>query len=395
VRVVVVSAWEPWRDGDGAALILRHQLPIWAQRHDVVLLAAGAPAASPVVPEAVEAMLPGVAVKWFGTSCGPVADQLGRRGWSLRHREPAHVRYVERPDLLAALDAAIATADVLHLHGWGTARLWRHAGGRPTVHVAVDPWSVNVANRRRTMVRRLVEVEQRPAIRRHEARHYPRLDAVVVVAEPDVASIARLAPAARIVVVPNGVAAGPPPVPMPDRPVIGFHGAYESQANVDAATALVRQVLPGVRRELPAVRALLVGRQPPRQVRGLAADGVVEVNADVADLRAALDAMSVHVDWMTSGTGLKNKVLEAMAAGRPVVASRLGAAGIGAGPGVVVADTIDGAVAEAVRLLRDSRSAAATGEAGRQRVITDFGWPANAARIEQLWHDVAAAKGRR
>jgi glycosyltransferase involved in cell wall biosynthesis len=394
VRVVVVSAWEPWRDSDGAALILRHQLPIWAQRHDVLLLAAGAPAATGSVPSSVGELLPGVEVRWFGTTRGPVADQVGRRGWSLCHREPAHVRYVERPGLLAALDAA-PSADVLHLHGWGTARLWRHAAGRPTVHVAVDPWSVNVGNRRRSVPRHLLELEQRPAIRRHEAGHYPRLDAVVVVAEPDVAPIARLAPAARVVVVPNGVVAGPDPAPLPDQPVIGFHGAYESRANVDAAIALVRQILPGVRRQLPTTRAVLIGRQPPRELRALAADGAVEVRPDVDDVRAELDAMSVHVDWMTSGTGLKNKVLEAMAAGRPVVASRLGAAGIGAGPGVVVADDVETAVGEIVRLLRDRKLAAATGAAGRRRVVADFGWPANAERIEALWRQAVAAKGRR
>lgn len=209
-----------------------------------------------------------------------------------------------------------------------------------------------------------------------------------MVTERDAMTVRELAPTARVEVVPNGVEAGAAPADLPTRPVLGFHGVFDSQANVDAARSLVCDVLPLVRRVVPDAEVVVVGRRPPQQVMALAGDGV-RVLADVTDLRAALDEMTVHVDWMTSGAGIKNKVLEAMAAGRPVVSNELGAAGIGEGPGLLVAASLEDAAATISALLRDPAAAAETGRAGRDRVVRDFSWETNAERIEALWAEVA------
>jgi glycosyltransferase involved in cell wall biosynthesis len=388
VRVVVVSAWEPWRTADGAAFVLDHQLRGLASRHDITLLAAGAREVTATPPAEVSETLAGVDVRWFGTSATPAADYLARRAWSLCRREPAHVAFVERPALVEALRAAAVSADIVHLHGWGTAALWREVSGTPTLHVAIDPWSANSANRRLSGVRRLAAPEQRRLIAAHERRHYPQLGAVVVVAPRDADLLREIAPTARIEVVPNGVDAGSPPGPRGDRPLLGFHGVFDSQANVDAARNLVERVLPVVRRRIPAAEALLVGRRPPREVYALAGPGV-QIIADADDIRAELSKLAVHVDWMTSGAGIKNKVLEAMAAACPVVASALGAEGVGEGPGLIVAADLEEAAEVIVGLLSDLPAAAETGRAGRDRVIADFSWETNVDRIETLWADLA------
>jgi glycosyltransferase involved in cell wall biosynthesis len=391
VRVVVVSAWEPWRTSDGAAFVLDHQLRHLADRHEITLLAAGAPVprVSPV--RDVADRYPGVHVSWFGPEISPPADYVRRLVWSAQHREPAHVAFVERPGLLAAYDDALEDgADLVHLHGWGTARLAERATGVPAVHVAIDPWSANLANRRLSPVRRVLDTGQARRVASHEARYYPAAAAVVVVTEADAELVRQVAPGAHVEVVPNGVETGALPTPpSAERPVLGFHGVFDSQANVDAATHLVTQLLPRVRATVPNATVLLAGRRPPREIRRLAGDGV-ELRADVPDIRTALGEMTVHVDWMTSGAGIKNKVLEAMAAGRPVVASPAGAQGIGAGPGLVVADDLATAAAEIVWLLTDPGMLQAAGAAARERVTTDFSWSANARSIEALWERVAS-----
>jgi glycosyltransferase involved in cell wall biosynthesis len=266
--------------------------------------------------------------------------------------------------------------------------LHRHADATPTLHVALDPWAANVGNRRVSRARRLAEADQARLIARHERLHYPKLGAVVVVTGRDAATVLAAAPDARVEVVPNGVEASAEPAAYPARPILGFHGVYDSQANVDAACNLVADVLPVVRRTVPGAEVLLVGRRPPEAVKSLASQGV-ELRANVTDVNAALAEMAVHVDWMTSGAGIKNKVLEAMAAARPVVASAVGASGIGDGPGVLVADTVERAAELVVGLLADPTAAAETGRAGRERVIAEFSWEANAARIEALWQELA------
>jgi glycosyltransferase involved in cell wall biosynthesis len=231
-------------------------------------------------------------------------------------------------------------------------------------------------------------VGQSTRVADHERRHYPAAAAVVVVTDADAELVRAVSPAAHVEVIPNGVEAGPDPAPATTAdPVLGFHGVFDSRANVDAATNLVTQVLPRVRASLPGTRALLAGRRPPREVRRLAGDGV-EVRADVPEMRSALDEMSVHVDWMTSGAGIKNKVLEAMAAGRPVVSSAAGAQGIGAGAGLVVAPDLASAAAEIVWLLSDPGMLQTAGAAARARVLADFSWSANADAIEALWQRV-------
>jgi glycosyltransferase involved in cell wall biosynthesis len=390
VRVVVVSAWEPWRTTDGAAFVLDHQLEVLAGRHEIRLLAAGAPHAQASPPPSLDTRWPpGIDRQWFGAGSSAGLDYVGRRLWSVRHREPAHVKFVERPGLVAALAQAVRDgADVVHLHGWGTAGLWDRVSPVPTVHVAIDPWSINVANRRTSRWRSALEVGQRRLIAEHERRHYPHLDRVVVLTERDAEHLRSIAPDARVAVVANGVDVGPDPAPIGDRPVLGFHGVFDSQANVDAARSLVTDLLPIVRRTVPEAQVLIVGRRPPRDVRSLAGQGI-DVRADVADVRAELEKVAVHVDWMTSGAGIKNKVLEAMAAGRPVVTSALGAEGIGEGPGVLVADSAQAAAETIVALLRDLPAARETGRAARERVIEDFSWVTNAERIEALWSQVA------
>jgi len=395
VRVVVVSAWEPWRTSDGAAFVLDHQLRELGGRHQLTVIAAGGHAAESAVPAEVGRRYPGAEVRWFGSSVPAGLDYFRRLAWSARHDEPAHVAFVERAQLLAAYDKAIAAgADVVHLHGWGTARLAARSPVVPAVHVAIDPWTVNAGNRRTSALRAPLDGRQLARIASHERRHYPAAGAVVVVTPEDADAVRKVAPGARIVVVPNGVDAGPAPEPLSATPpVLGFHGVFDSRANVDAATHLVHDIWPRVRAEVPAATVLLVGRRPKREVRRLVGAGV-ELRADVPEIRPLLSQMSVHVAWMTSGAGIKNKVLEAMAAGRPVVASEEGARGIGAGGGLLVAADTEVAAARIVRLLKGPAMLREAGEAARARVVEQFSWSANARRIEELWDHAAGRVAR-
>jgi glycosyltransferase involved in cell wall biosynthesis len=387
---LVVSAWEPWRTSDAAAFILDHQLRALAGRHELTILAAGAPGAESPVPAGIPAQYGAATVRWFGSATPSALDYAYRSMWSRRRKEPAHVRFVERPGLLAAYDAAVATEpDVVHLHGWGTAGLATRAPLMRAVHVAIDPWAANLANRRVTGLRAPFDRRQLERVVDHERRHYPANRAVVVVTEEDAEVIRHSVPRAKVTVVPNGVEAGPEPTPVSATPpVLGFHGVFDSRANVDAATHLVQDIWPRVRDEVPATTVLLVGRRPNREVRRLVGSGV-ELRADVPDIRPELSRMSVHVDWMTSGAGIKNKVLEAMAAGRPVVASEAGARGIGSGHGLLMAADTKIAAERIVRLLRNPAALAEASATARARVVNDFGWSVNAQRIEAVWAAVA------
>lgn len=391
MRVVVVSAWEPWRSGHGGVWVLHHHLRELSARHEITVLAAGAPARE-ATPPAGSDTVPGIPVRWFGTGLPPAVDYAGRRIRSLVTGEPAHVFFAERPALRRALAAELAhPTDLVYGFGWGTARLHRFTGKVPVVHTAVDAWGLGHTGRLLPAWRRLSDAGEQAAVRRHERRHYPLLAAVTVVAEPDADYLREHAPGARVEVVTNGVEAGPPPVPTPPSPVLGFHGNFISAHNVDAAATLVRDIYPLVRRELPQARVILAGRSPTPAVRALQGDGV-ELIADAPELRAVLDRMAVGVSYMTSGTGLKNKVLEMMASGRPVVANPAALAGIGEGDGVICAEGPEAAAAAVVELCRDPDRVQSAGRAARARVERDFTWARSAGDLEAVWTSVATAR---
>ncbi|MCW2779325.1 MAG: glycosyl transferase group 1 [Frankiales bacterium] len=386
MRVLVVVPWEPWRVSDGIVLPMHHHLHALAGRHALTVVAGGSRSGAEQRRTGVDAALPdGVVVRWTGTGVPPGPDYVLRRLRSELSGEPAHVHWVERPALLRAVDEEARRADVVHLVGWGTAQLAARVAPVPAVHYAVDPWEPSWENRRLSRARRLADAGQRAKVGRHEARHYPQAACVVVVAESDAAHLRATVPGVHVDVVPNGVDPGPAPTPLPSAPVLGFHGAFETQANVDGATALVEQVLPRVRVTVPDARVLLVGRTPPRAVQALAERPGVELRADVPDVRAELDRVRVHVSWMPSGRGQKNKVLEALAAGRPAVVNALGASGIGPGGGLEVAPDLDAAAAAVVRLLQDDPHARAASVAARERVLQEFTWEASARGIERAW----------
>lgn len=391
MRVLVVSAWSPFRTTDGDSLVLAHHLHQLAPRHELVVLAAddgdgGVPAGGPL-PASVE-------VRSFGADRQRALSVLGRRLQGLRRREPDHVAWVERPALLAALDEEIdrRRPDVVHLFGWGTAQLWVRTDGVPCVHMPVDGWTDGFRNRGLPGWRRLTDAGQLRLVRAHERRHYPHCASVAVVAPGEADRVRALVPRARVEVVANGVEAGPDPAPRADvgPPTIGFHGRYGTRANREAAEFLVTEVLPLVQARHAGTRAVLIGSDVGPDVAALAA-GDVEVTGAVADVRAALARVDVYVAAMVSGTGIKNKVLEAMAAGRPVVATSLALDGIGEGPGVVAADGAEALAEAAADLLADPGAAAALGAAGRARVVAEHGWDRSAAALEALWRAAAPA----
>ena len=163
-------------------------------------------------------------------------------------------------------------------------------------------------------------------------------------------------------------------------PLIVFTGQMDYRPNIDAVTAFARSALPAIRAERPAARFAIVGRAPTGAVKALASDGVI-VTGEVPDVRPWLAAASVVVAPLQLARGVQNKVLEAMAMARPVVASSAAAEGIDHAGTIVVADDAASAVSA---LLADLVSAEALGRSARQRVIARYGWDTRLSGLREL-----------
>ena len=116
---------------------------------------------------------------------------------------------------------------------------------------------------------------------------------------------------------------------MPEPATLVFEGNMMFGPNVDAARRLALEILPIVRAAIPAARLVLVGRDPAPEVRALAGESV-EVTGTVDDVRPFLARGTVFACPMRLGSGIKNKILQAWAMARPVVATPASLGGLAA-----------------------------------------------------------------
>jgi sugar transferase (PEP-CTERM/EpsH1 system associated) len=159
-------------------------------------------------------------------------------------------------------------------------------------------------------------------------------------------------------------------------PVAGFVGDMRYPPNEDAVIWFTQEVWPGVRAACPDAQFRIVGRGPSRRVRRLQRIAGVRVTGEVPDVFAELAAMRIVVAPLRIARGVQNKVLEAMAAARPVVATQAALTGIDAGPqhGIRTSDDPRQMIRTLVELLGDPEHCANLGRAARARVAERYDW---------------------
>jgi sugar transferase (PEP-CTERM/EpsH1 system associated) len=156
------------------------------------------------------------------------------------------------------------------------------------------------------------------------------------------------------------------------RPLIVFTGQMDYAPNVDAVSWFAAEVLP----RIPGVTFAIVGRNPTGQVEKLAAPDRIIVTGEVPDVRSWLAAAEIVVAPLRIARGIQNKVLEAMAMARPVLASPAAFEGIDAEPGrdLLVADSPEDQAQSIAGLLADPRRADSLGQAARRRMLDAYRW---------------------
>jgi glycosyltransferase involved in cell wall biosynthesis len=171
-----------------------------------------------------------------------------------------------------------------------------------------------------------------------------------------------------------------------------FLGSLDWRPNQDAARVLLTELLPAVRARAPRATAVLVGRRPPEWLRALAAATPgAELHADVPDVRPFLARCGFLAVPLRIGGGSRLKILEALAAGTPVVSTRVGAEGLELTPerDLLLADTPDELTRAALRAIARPDDLADTADSGRRQVLGRYSWELLAERLDAVWHSVA------
>jgi polysaccharide biosynthesis protein PslH len=165
--------------------------------------------------------------------------------------------------------------------------------------------------------------------------------------------------------------------------LIVFTGQMDYRPNAEAVAGFARQALPLIRAQHPAARFAIVGRNPTPEVLALGALPGVTVTGEVPDTRDWLAAADVVVAPLLLARGIQNKILEAMAMAKPVVASPAAAEGIdaGDGDGLTIAPDWQAQAEAVLALLANPARAKAAGRAARTRMIARYSWDARLAGL--------------
>jgi glycosyltransferase involved in cell wall biosynthesis len=235
--------------------------------------------------------------------------------------------------------AGLTTPSLLHFHY--LARLDRGFGA---------PW--------RRQFREVLDSTraERAAMRRHGH---------LLASSPLVAEALRLgAPRAEVVLAPLSLDQDLyRPAPLDGPPTAGIVGTARWAPTAEAMRMLVSEVWPRVRRRVPGAELLLAGRGT-KQLELPSSSGV-EIVGEVASARELIQRLSVLVFPLRRGSGMKVKVLEALASGVPVVTTPAGAEGIAPSAGVIVHTDVDRLAGAAAELLQDPAARRQRGEAAR------------------------------
>jgi polysaccharide biosynthesis protein PslH len=258
-----------------------------------------------------------------------------------------------------------------------------------THNVEAEIWRRHSETGHNALRRRLYRQQWRRMLR-FEAQTVARFDRVLAVSDVDRDTLQRLygrTLSSPVSVIPTGVDtsffAPDAPAPPASRHVV-FTGSMDWLPNVDGVEFFCRDILPLIRQAEPDVTFSIVGRTPTPAVRRLAADAGVEVTGRVEDIRPHLARAAVYVVPLRIGGGTRLKIFEAMAAGKAVVSTTIGAEGLPTEDGrhLLLADTPAGFAAAVVRLFRDASARERLEREARSLVTARYDWSAAATHLE-------------
>lgn len=234
---------------------------------------------------------------------------------------------------------------------------------------------------------------------RAERTYLRQSDHVLAVSATDRDFFAHYVDPAKISVIPTGVDLeyfSPAPGDEQENAIV-FTGSMDWNANEDGVGYFVRDILPRIRRDVPDATFWVVGRNPSARLKALDSqqDGV-RITGTVDDIRPYLNRGSVYVVPLRVGSGTRLKIFEAMAAGKAIVSTTIGAEGLPVTDeeNIVLADDPDRFADRVVSLLRDRARRRTLGNAARQLVEERYSWKAAASHCNAILTSLVDHPGR-
>lgn len=314
-----------------------------------------------------------------------------RPAFDMKYRAPA---YHKQMRALVERARVEFPSDLIHVDQLAMAQYIPEAWRGALVVDPNDAISLTEARKltlgRMNAAQRVLHRYQIAKIKRYEADIAARADAYVVNARPDLEYLAAFIPRAKLCAIPNDVDTVyfHPARETATKAELVFTGSFDYAFNADAMLYFHARILPRVRAVFPALRLQIVGANPPPALHALAAcDALTTVTGLVDDVRPYVWQAAVYISPLRGGTGMKNKLLNAMAMGKAIVATPASADGLGARheQELLLAEG-DAEFADAViRVLNDTVLAQRLGNTARAFVESEYSYPKLAMQFEELY----------
>jgi glycosyltransferase involved in cell wall biosynthesis len=392
-RLLFVASRLPWPPREGHQLRSWHLLRAAARAHEVHLLCLkradeGEPQRTLHDTVASVTTVPLPALR------DPLNAVHAAWRW-LAHREPPILARYDTAALRRAFARLVRGVDLVHLDILAVAGL-RDLVPR-AMPVVLDEHNVESALlQARAAIeparwRRTLLHWQARAVERFEAAACGSADRVLACSDDDARRLRTLAAAARIDTVPNGVDLQAFPSfsdVVPSHRTLVFVGQMSWFPNRDGIADFMQHTLPRIRERCDA-RLQVIGHRGDMQAPAAVAEAV-EFTGFVDDLRPLVRDAAVYVVPLRAGSGTRLKILEAMAMGKAIVSTRIGAEGIGLRheETALLADTPEDFTAAVCRLLGDAPLRQRLGAAARRAAERDYGWDAIGARLLRIYSEV-------
>ena len=400
---MMLAPFPPRRDGrDGGARNIARRLELLTRDHEVSLLYLRLPGDPPLEAELERACATVISVDRGSSEETRVFDG-GRRGsakilWRAWRGSPLWSQALASSAAQDAASRLVANfvPEIIQVEYQIMGQFVPAGHDAACVLVIHEPAQCIAENFAATRVglNRLLSLVDRRAWIRFERRIADESDQVIVFSPEDAAMVQTATPL-EVVPLVVSLPAEPASLANEDPSTVLFVGNYGHQPNVDAAFWLVREIFPRVRARHAAARLWIVGDNPPPELVALSSDAV-EVTGGVGRVEPWLERAAVFVAPIRTGGGMRVKVVEALAAGKPVVCTSRAIAGISlVGDEVRVAETAEALADELCALLDAPADRAELARRARAWAVRALGSDSDARAHREIYERLISRAPRR
>ncbi len=394
MKILFLSPTVPFPLTDGGRIRVFNLLKQIAKKSDITLLALET---QPTDEEGVaELQQLGVQVHLVPNAPTLPRVSLGTLLKAFLKRQPITVARYDLPAYRQKFRELIATEnyDLVHYEMFHTAQFYTETdlpGVLSQQNVDSEIWR-RLCSETANPFYKFAYWTQQLAFQRYERVLSPKFDAVTCTSNIDAAVFQRHCAADAIAIIPNGVDVThfQPDFTTEAPAHLIYIGSMDWYQNEDAVAFFADDILPGIQSEVSDVRFSIVGGNPSARVQKLAErDGVI-VTGRVPEIKPYFAEATVFVVPLRIGSGTRLKILEALAMGKAIVSTSVGAEGLDLNDGeeIFIADTPKPFAEAVARLLTDPALRRRIGENGRARVEKDYDWRSIGEKLHQRYTEI-------